>query len=66
MIRAFAVAIGISTVRVVDGLVNVALSPAGFRADQMLVISLWTGWILTVGAAELWIRSTRPGAVLAS
>jgi uncharacterized membrane protein len=66
MIRAFAVAIGISTVRVVDGLLDVALAPAGLRADHLFVISIWTGWMLTFGAAEVWIRRTRPGGVLAS
>lgn len=56
MLRAFAVAIGISTVRVVGAVLDVALTPAGLRADQVFVISIWTGWILTLGTAESWIR----------
>lgn len=59
MIRAFAVAIGVSTVRIVAGLYDMALAPAGVRPAQIFVLSLWTGWVLTLGAAELWIRYTR-------
>jgi uncharacterized membrane protein len=60
MIRAFAVAIGISTVRLVAALFDVVLTPAGFRPPEVFVLSLWTGWGLTLGAAEAWIRHTRP------
>lgn len=59
MIRAFAVAIGISTVRVVAGVFDMALTPAGVRPAEIFALSLWTGWALTLGAAELWIRYTR-------
>ncbi len=63
MIRAFAVAVGISSVRIVGILADIALTPAGFGSKEIFVISLWTGWILTVAAAELWIRHTRAAAV---
>jgi uncharacterized membrane protein len=63
MIRVFAVAIGISTVRVVAAVVDVALTPAGFRPPELFVLSISVGWILTIGAAELWIRYTRPRPV---
>ena len=57
MIRAFAVAIGVSTVRVV-ALVLVAFT--GFSEFQKVFgLTFWLGWILTLGAAELWIRRTR-------
>jgi uncharacterized membrane protein len=59
MIRAFATAIGISTVRVVGAVLDVSLTPAGFRPQAVFVLSLWTGWTLTLGGAELWIRYTR-------
>ncbi len=62
MIRAFAVAIGISTVRVVAAVVDVALTPAGFGPPALFVLSVWTGWVITLGGAELWITYTRPGA----
>lgn len=60
MIRAFAVAIGVSTIRVVGAVFDLVLTPAGYRPPEIFAISLWSGWLLTLGAAELWIRSTRP------
>lgn len=59
MIRVFAIAIAISTVRLVAVPLDLALTPAGFRPPEIFVLSLWSGWIITLGAAELWIRYTR-------
>jgi uncharacterized membrane protein len=59
MIRAFAVALGISTVRVVALVFDVTLTPAGVRTPEVFVLSIWTGWLLTLGVAEAWIRHTR-------
>lgn len=59
MIRAFAIALGISTVRIVGPVFDIALTPAGFRPPVLFVFAVWTGWILTLAAAELWIRRTR-------
>lgn len=59
MIRTVAVAIGVSTVRVVGAVFDVALSPIGVSPADVFVLSLWTGWGITLGAAELWIRYTR-------
>ena len=61
MIRMFAVAIGISVIRVL-GMANFiafgteAINPRGFAAG------LWIGWLLTLAVAELWILRTRPRA----
>ena len=59
MIRAVAVAIGVSTVRVVGAAFDVVLSPIGVRPADVFVLSLSTGWGITLVAAELWIRYTR-------
>lgn len=59
MIRVFAIAIAISTVRIVAAVLDVALTPAGLRPPDLFVLSLWTGWVITLGGAELWIRYTR-------
>ena len=59
MVRAFAVAVGIVTVRLVGMVLDVALTPAGVGPADVFVLSLWTGWILTLAAAEAWIRYTR-------
>ena len=60
MIRAFAIAIGISTIRIVGGVFDMVLTPAGYHPQEIFVLSFWTGWLITLGAAELWIRYTRP------
>ena len=62
MIRAFAIAIGISTVRVAGAVFDLALTPLGVNPRDVFVMSVWTGWITTLGAAELWIAYTRPRA----
>jgi len=63
MIRVFALALAISTVRIIMGVLDYALTPAGYSPRWIFVISVWTGWIITLGAAELWIRHTRPRAL---
>ena len=65
MIRAFAVALGISTVRVVGAVFDVALTPAGVSPPEVFVLSLWMGWTLTLAAAEAWIRYTRTAPAIA-
>jgi len=59
MIRTFAIALSISTVRLVDAPVDLILTPAGVRPPGVLVVAMWTGWVITVALAELWIRHTR-------
>ena len=60
MIRMFSIGIGISTIRVV-GLALFVIT--GARFQEMAGLSFWIGWVLTFGAAELWIRHTRPRRV---
>lgn len=57
MLRAFALGLGISTVRVVAA----ALDLSGIEATprQMFVVSIWSGWTLTLAVTEIWIRYTR-------
>ena len=64
MVRAFAIAIGISTVRVVGLVFDVTLTAAGVRPPAVFVLSIWTGWLLTIGVAETWIRYTRPARLV--
>ena len=59
MIRALAVGIGISSVRVVAAILDLALTPAGFTPARIFVLSIWIGWSITVVAAELWLARTR-------
>lgn len=62
MIRMLAMAIGIGTVRVVS-LAVVLIVRA--RWETTFVISMWTGWLLSIAVAEAWIRYTRPVPVSA-
>jgi hypothetical protein len=62
MLRAYALAAGISIVRLVDAALDLAFAPFGMSPATMFVISIWLGWIITGGAAEFWIARTRPSA----
>jgi len=59
MIRAFAIALAISTVRLLGGPFDAVLTPRSVPPRVVFVITIWTGWIMMVGLAELWIRHTR-------
>lgn len=62
MIRVFAIALGVSVVR----LVGVALVLiAGVRPAAWFAHSVWIGFLLTLTVTELWIRGTRPRRELA-
>jgi uncharacterized membrane protein len=65
MIRAVALALAIFTVRLVAIALDVLLTPRAFTPPAIFVLSLWVGWGLTLGAAELWLRHTRPAHVTA-
>jgi len=53
MIRAFAIGVGVSTVRIVAILIGLQLAAP---VDELFGLSFWTGWAISLGAAELWIR----------
>jgi uncharacterized membrane protein len=58
MIRAFATALAISTVR----MVAVALDVARVWVNDprwLFVLSIWSGWLITLAMAEIWIRYSR-------
>jgi uncharacterized membrane protein len=59
MIRAFAIAVGIGIVRLVSGVLDIALTPMGLRPTSLFALSLWVGWGIGLAAGELWIRYTR-------
>lgn len=62
MIRMIAMAVGIGTVRIVS--LPVVLLRGG-SWDTNLVLSMWIGWLLSIVAAEVWIRHTRPAPIAA-
>jgi uncharacterized membrane protein len=53
MIRAFSIAVGISVVRIVGGLLFLILPSPSFL---LLGLSFWIGWLLSLAAGEWWIR----------
>lgn len=57
MIRVFAIALGISVVRLVGLAIVLA---AGVRPALWFAHSVWIGFLITLAVAELWIRRTRP------
>jgi uncharacterized membrane protein len=59
MIRAFALALAVSTVRIVGAALDLTMTPAGYGPRPTFVVALWTGWVVTLGAAEIWVRYTR-------
>lgn len=58
MTRAFAVAVGIATVRLVALIADAALTPRGWVLESVFVLSLALGWGITIIAAELWMART--------
>ncbi|MCU1230874.1 MAG: hypothetical protein JWO97_3758 [Acidobacteria bacterium] len=66
MIRASSVAFGISSVRLTMSVLDPLMTMAGFSAPAVFDASLWSGWIVMLLVAELWIRATsvRGGSAL--
>jgi uncharacterized membrane protein len=59
MIRAFAVAIGISTIRIAAAIFDATLNPRGWSLKDIFILSLVSGWSVTLCFAEVWIQRTR-------
>jgi uncharacterized membrane protein len=59
IIRAFAVGIAISSIRVLALPFDLVLTPRGFTQKEIFVVVMGSGWIMTLGAAEWWIRATQ-------
>lgn len=62
MIRALAGLLGISTIRLVGIVLDVTLARTGSNPRDLFALSLWIGWLITLGAAEVWIRMSRGSA----
>ncbi len=57
MIRFYAVGIAIVVIRLVGPIIIFALSPTPFR--EIVGLTFWAGWIISISVAEIWIRRTR-------
>jgi uncharacterized membrane protein len=58
VLRAIAVPVGVSVVRLVGAVSDLTLTPAGYSARAVFVVALWIGWAATLAATEWWIRRT--------
>jgi hypothetical protein len=59
MLRAVSVILGVALTRPVGVIVDLTLVPMGYSTAEGLVLTLWIGWIIAIGTAEVWIRRTR-------
>ena len=59
MIRMFAMATGIATVRLFD--IGLVLSVRASH-ETLGILAMWMGWLVTLAVAETWIRHTRHAA----
>ncbi len=57
MIRFFALGVGIVVIRLAAPVILWLLSPAPFR--DIVGLTFWAGWVVSLTIAEVWIRSTR-------
>ncbi|HZH18222.1 MAG TPA: DUF2306 domain-containing protein [Archangium sp.] len=57
MIRSFSIGLGIATIRILYmlGIATTSLTPT-----QLIGVTFWSGWLVTMAAGEWWIRQTRP------
>ncbi|WP_257453624.1 DUF2306 domain-containing protein [Archangium lipolyticum] len=57
MIRSFSIGLGVATIRIfyAVGIVATSLTPT-----QLIGVTFWSGWLVTMAAGEWWIHQTRP------
>ena len=60
MLRAIAVPLGVSLIRIAGLVLELALVERGLGPELMFNLALWSGWLSSIGAIEAWIRATRP------
>jgi uncharacterized membrane protein len=59
MLRAAAVPVGVSVIRVIGAVLDVALVRVGPDPRVLFQAALWSGWAISLAAAEWWVRGTR-------
>ncbi|HUF27719.1 MAG TPA: DUF2306 domain-containing protein [Gemmatimonadaceae bacterium] len=59
MLRAAAVPLGVATIRIAGLAVELALLERALGPRMLFLLSIWSGWALTIGTVEYWIRTTR-------
>jgi hypothetical protein len=59
MMRAFALALGVTTVRLAAAVLDPVMTPMGVAPATLFVLTLWIGWGTTLIATEWWLAHTR-------
>ncbi|HYO52886.1 DUF2306 domain-containing protein [Archangium sp.] len=57
MIRSFSIGLGIATIRI---LYMVGIATTSLTPTQLIGVTFWSGWLVTMAAGEWWIHQTRP------
>ncbi|HZH75698.1 MAG TPA: DUF2306 domain-containing protein [Archangium sp.] len=57
MIRSFSIGLGVATIRILYG---VGIATTSLTPTQLIGVTFWSGWLVTMAAGEWWIRQTRP------
>jgi uncharacterized membrane protein len=57
MIRSFSIGLGVATIRIFYG---VGIATTSLTPEQLIGVTFWSGWLVTMAAGEWWIRQTRP------
>ena len=57
MLRAIAVPLGVSVIRIAGLVLELALVERGLGPELMFQLAIWSGWLSSIGAMEVWIRS---------
>ena len=59
MLRAIAVPLGVSVIRIAGLVLELALVERGLGPELTFQLAIWIGWLSSIGAIEIWIRTTR-------
>jgi uncharacterized membrane protein len=57
MIRSFSIGLGVATIRI---LYMVGIATTSLTPTQLIGVTFWLGWLMTMAAGEWWLRQTRP------
>ena len=59
MLRAIAVPLGVSVVRIAGLVLELLLVERALGAERLFQLAIWSGWLSSIAVMELWIRATR-------
>lgn len=66
MLRAISVPLGVSVIRIAGLVLELALVERGLGPELLFQLAIWSGWLSSIGAVEVWIRTTRRRSVVST